>query len=505
MKKKTNEDETELEHSNNEDEKELNNNKDEKKINKKKSNKKKTNKKKTNKYPKGFFLWMILLFVIVTSLVVYNYDYLFGQKQDIVAVVNGEPITYLELESQYEALPEIYKSFMPKESLLNRIIDFVVLRQNAEKEDIEVTDREIELIVKYLSFYLTEEEFEKEIESYGNLRNFKNELKETRLVQKYVTENVLEFMHTEEELKTMFEQYKEVLQSDFVRASHIIICHDESIDCVSNKSKEEAFDFISNIKKNINPNDFKTYAEEFSYDYSSTNGGDLGWFTKGQMEPEFEEVVFSLQEGEISEIVETDFGYHLILLVSRRESFEPEFEELKPFIEFTVFNQIQQEANFAYLEFAEEKREEANIEIFMDIENDLDFTIEDVQMIDRDIEQEIVLDDVSDEIVIDDEKLVDEFIEEEVIEEISEKCFDVDEKIIFYYQDGSERSIEMKEIVDNFGNILYVDRTDDITFIENCISDFRRTIVPQMICTNNNEVVLGSISEDEFDNFYNNC
>jgi foldase protein PrsA len=475
-----------------------------------KRSKKNTKKEKKSKYPKGFFMWMFFLFVIVASLVFYNYDMFFNQK-DVVANVNGEKIFYEDLDVQYQRLPDMYKPFMTKESLLERIINFVVLRQASENEGIKITENEVDLVVKYLSYYLTDEEFEKEINSYGSLELFKRELKETMQVQAFVSDNVFEFMFNEDELMDMYEQYNEILNSDYFRASHIIICHDGSDSCPSNITKEQALEKITEIKNNLTKDNFAEMARNYSNDGSAEVGGDLGWFTQGEMVKEFEDVIFSLNEGEISEIVETEFGYHLILLVAKKEAIEITFEEIKPFIKFTVFNQIQQNANEAFIEFALELREDANIEIYLPEDEQSGIIIEDVQLVDEELNDEELNDEeLNDNVTVlnESENIIIEIddLEEqiEIIQEI-EKCLEIDEDIIFYYMDGNERSLEMKEIVDDYDNIFYLERSEDTTFIDICINNFRKTIVPQIICTNNNELKQGLISEEEFINFINNC
>lgn len=75
--------------------------------------------------------------------------------------------------------------------------------------------------------------------------------------------------------------------------------------------------------------DFATLAKEKSTGPSGPNGGDLGWFTTGRMVPEFEQAVLQLNSGEVSGPVQTQFGWHVILLHERRKTEAPEFEEVR--------------------------------------------------------------------------------------------------------------------------------------------------------------------------------
>ena len=94
-----------------------------------------------------------------------------------------------------------------------------------------------------------------------------------------------------------------------IRARHILL-----------DSKAEAEVVLKNLEEG---EDFATLAEELSKDPGSAElGGDLGWFARGQMVPEFEEVAFSLEPGEFSAVVETPFGFHIILVEERDEDRE---------------------------------------------------------------------------------------------------------------------------------------------------------------------------------------
>ncbi len=100
-----------------------------------------------------------------------------------------------------------------------------------------------------------------------------------------------------------------------VTASHILIMHNESRDSRSSITKEQALKKIQDIKMQYTDDkmNFKELAVQNSDCSSKTNGGFLGEFGKGVMVKAFEDAVFSLKIGEISEPVETEFGYHLIL------------------------------------------------------------------------------------------------------------------------------------------------------------------------------------------------
>lgn len=94
--------------------------------------------------------------------------------------------------------------------------------------------------------------------------------------------------------------------------SHILICHDESESCEQERTKDEALTLINEIGDDLTKRNFADKAIEFSEGPSSSAGGDLGVVSKGMMVTAFEEAGFALEDGDISEVVETDFGFHII-------------------------------------------------------------------------------------------------------------------------------------------------------------------------------------------------
>lgn len=93
--------------------------------------------------------------------------------------------------------------------------------------------------------------------------------------------------------------------STFVKASHLLV-----------KTEEEAIKLKEEI---VNGKDFAKVAKEVSLCPSGQNGGDLGYFTKGQMVKEFEDAAFSMEVGEVSAPIRTQFGYHLIYLTDKKD------------------------------------------------------------------------------------------------------------------------------------------------------------------------------------------
>lgn len=101
--------------------------------------------------------------------------------------------------------------------------------------------------------------------------------------------------------------------SEQVGAAHILLMYAGSARSTATRSKEEALQQIKDMKTKIDGGaDFAELAQKHSDCPSGANGGDLGTFGRGQMVPEFEQAAFSMEIGATSDVVETDFGYHLI-------------------------------------------------------------------------------------------------------------------------------------------------------------------------------------------------
>lgn len=108
-----------------------------------------------------------------------------------------------------------------------------------------------------------------------------------------------------------------------IQASHILICYDGAERCDQKRTKDEAKAMAEEIAKSVTPTNFATVATQKSDDAGSAkNGGDLGWFGKGLMTPAFEAAAFALKDGQISQVVETPFGFHIIYQVAERPTYD---------------------------------------------------------------------------------------------------------------------------------------------------------------------------------------
>ena len=161
--------------------------------------------------------------------------------------------------------------------------------------------------------------------------------KERGLMNKYYEIIVVDKIITPEELKEFYDKQKEE-----VKASHILLGYKGANRSRATRSKEEALNLAKELAKRANNGeDFAMLAEKYSDDPSAKrNKGDLGFFSWGRMVPEFQEAAFNLKVNEISEPVETSYGYHIIKVTDRRQNpkFNPDnFEKEKRNIKVQLY------------------------------------------------------------------------------------------------------------------------------------------------------------------------
>ncbi|WP_172370480.1 foldase protein PrsA [Sporosarcina jiandibaonis] len=241
-----------------------------------------------------------------------------GEK---VATVDGQKITKDEL---YDAMVKT-----GGQEALSVLIDGKLIDLEVKDKNIKVSDKEVD------------DELATFVEQTGGEEAFKSALEKSGMSEKEFKENIIEYLSlrklleprieiTDEEIETYFEENKEQLdEAEQVQASHILV-EDE-------KTAKE-------VKKKLDAGeDFAKLAEEYSQDPSNaSNGGELGYFGKGKMVPEFEEAAFAMKVDEISDPVKTSHGYHIIHVTDKKEAKEATLKDSKEQIKDAIFEQKMQ-------------------------------------------------------------------------------------------------------------------------------------------------------------------
>ena len=240
--------------------------------------------------------------------------------------------------------PDIFESRVRSDLAVRQVIggvnasSFASLSQATVSLDAFLQQREIQVAIFSASDYLdVSKPTEEEVKSYFLAHAQDYQTAETVDIE-YVVFDLpaveKSITVSEAELKTYFDQNQSLLKSkEERRASHILISSSKESSSTEKKSAlEKAQNLLVTLRKS--PQLFADLAKKNSQDPgSSTKGGDLDFFARGAMVKPFEEVAFSLKKGEISEIVETEFGYHIILLTDIKSAGGSSFADAKTNLE----------------------------------------------------------------------------------------------------------------------------------------------------------------------------
>ncbi len=203
-----------------------------------------------------------------------------------------------------------------KNSILDSLIEREVLYQQSQKSGIQVSDQKVDDQLAGIKKRFPNETEYKNALSKMNLSEdevkaqIKRGLSIKELIDQQITSKVV---ITDEESKAYYDKNPQMFkQPEQIKASHILIKVDAKAD---EAQKAEARKKIEEVQKKLKDGgDFAALAKEYSEGPSSAKGGDLGYFRRGQMVKPFEEAALALKPNEVSDIVETRFGYHLIIV-----------------------------------------------------------------------------------------------------------------------------------------------------------------------------------------------
>ena len=231
-----------------------------------------------------------------------------AQKKDdpVLARVNGVEIRQSDLDiAEADVGPslQVQEPNARKEALLAYMIDLTALAQAAAKQKLEAAP-----------------DFEQRMAYAKN-----------KVLMEALLGDLAKKASTDAEMKKLYdESVAKTKPEEEVRARHILV-----------KTEKEAQDVLAKLKGGA---DFEKLAREISTDPSAkTNGGDLEYFTKGQMVAEFSDAAFKLNKGQVSQPVKTQFGFHVIKVEDKRMKPVPKFEEVKDQVQAFVVRKAQAE------------------------------------------------------------------------------------------------------------------------------------------------------------------
>jgi len=262
------------------------------------------------------------------------------ENEAAVAVVNGVVITDQQLENvidQRERQPgtpeqpsDETQLLKIKNAILDALINKELLFQQSKKAGVAITEEDINQRYDfYRQRHADEKAFLKWMHQMGlSETRLKRDIEQVLAINTYISKDIVPHVEvTEKEMQEYYDDHKESFrQPEMVRASHILIKLDPGAD---EERKEAAKEELLRIRKRIiKGENFGELAKKFSQGPSASRGGDLGYFARGKMVKEFEDAAFSMKPGQVSGIVETSYGFHLIQTMDHRASTIDTLEEV---------------------------------------------------------------------------------------------------------------------------------------------------------------------------------
>jgi parvulin-like peptidyl-prolyl isomerase len=288
----------------------------------------------------------------------------FDSLPETVAKINGKTISRDEFKRTFYLMlylnnvPKSAESTIPKSIILNQSIIQTILVDKARSEGFnQSAEKTEEDFAKVLSLNnLTIEGFKQEISgkdfSFEDFINFYNE---QAIINDFFNKTILSKISvSDEDARKYYNENKaQFIVPERVRASHILV-----------NSSEEAEMIIKKLGEGIS---FSELAKNYSIGPSGPKGGDLGFFARGQMVPEFENATFALKKiGDYTTTpVKTQFGYHVILLTGKENASTLSFEEVKDKLKEEL---VQKQAGETINKFIKELYNKSNVEIFIPID-----------------------------------------------------------------------------------------------------------------------------------------
>jgi len=295
--------------------------------------------------------------------------------EDRAALVNGFVITKAAFNREMAQVQRrliaggrtLTESELPQlqARVLDGIINRELLYQESRKKGIKVEEKEInEQLETIKKQYPGEEEFKSILSQNGlDEATLKIEIEKGTGIKKFIAQEFKERSKvSDKDAKAFYDSHpKQFTRPEEVRASHILVKVEKT---ATEEKKAEAKKKIEGIQERLaKGEDFGALAKEVSDCPSAKQDGDLNYFRRGQgMVKPFEDVAFSMKKDEVSGIVETEFGYHLIKVTDKKPESKEEYDTIKDrLIKFMEQNKMQEEIQG----YVTKMKTDANIEKFL--------------------------------------------------------------------------------------------------------------------------------------------
>lgn len=251
-----------------------------------------------------------------------------AQLPAVVAKVDGDPIERWELESALRTVEARAGVPVPADKrdevlrgLLDQLVAYHVLAQESRTRKLAVSDADVKERIGHMQGqFPTPEAFQQALAAQGmSVDQLQKQTRTSLQIDKLIDSEINPKVAVQDaDVQTFYQQNADHFkQGETVHASHILIAVPQHADPTQ---KQQARTRADQVLKQVRAGgDFAKLAREQSQDPGSApNGGDLGFFAKGQMDPAFETAAFALKPGAMSGVVESSFGYHIIKLQERR-------------------------------------------------------------------------------------------------------------------------------------------------------------------------------------------
>lgn len=268
--------------------------------------------------------------ILVISIFLLGYYFSYAQKpviDKVVAVVGNNAILLSDIENQYHQTPDKskYDGIDLKCNILEELIYQNLLLHQAEIDSITVGEKEIESeMERRLRYFINQIGSEKKLEEYFNksIIDIKSDLRKSLRKQMLAEKMQDKIIGNIKVTPTDVRNFYKSLPPDSIPFINEQVEYQQIIfyPLISEKEKIEAKEKLNSIRERILKGEsFATLAVLYSEDPGSAlRGGELGFFTRNDMVPEFSGAAFKLKEGEVSPIIETEYGFHIIQLIERK-------------------------------------------------------------------------------------------------------------------------------------------------------------------------------------------